>query len=480
MSKEISEKDIAVHNTPDDLWLAINDEVYDFTDFAPDHPGGAEKVIYQYAGKDASDEYNSFHAPSLVQKALDAKYHLGSLKVSKSNKKKEPEPNGQAKNKPRSPNERPPLRDIINLHDFENVASTALAKKEWAYISGGANDNLTRDANASFLGRIWLRPAVMRDVRTVNTTTELFGCNLQLPVYISPTGAALTGGEQGELALAKGAAKTGIIQTLATPSSFPHEDVLDVTPERAFFQLYVNKNRKLSEDLLKKVTKTGKIKALFVTADLPVVSKREADERVKSENAGPGEDWKGSGLARQTGSFIDPSLNWDDITWLRAQVSVPIVIKGIQRWEDAKLAMQHDVQGIVLSNHGGRAADTAPPAILLLLELHKNCPEVFNKIVVLVDGGFRRGSDVLKAICLGASAVGLGRPFAYSVGYGEDGVEHAFNILRDELETAMRLCGLTDLADASPDYVNTSDVDHLVRVGGHPYVRKVRRPGSKL
>uniref|UniRef100_A0A0D2XFA9 Cytochrome b2 n=1 Tax=Fusarium oxysporum (strain Fo5176) TaxID=660025 RepID=A0A0D2XFA9_FUSOF len=448
MSKEFSEEDIAVHSTPHDLWLAINDKVYDFTDFAPDHPGGAE-ILYQYAGKDASDEYNRFHAPSLVQKALDAKYHLGSLKVSKSNKEKQSESNGQAKNKPRSPNERPPLRDIINLHDFENVASTALAKKEWAYISGGANDNLTRDANASFLGRIWLRPAVMRDVQTVNTTTELFGCNLQLPVYISPTGAALTGGEQGELALAKGAAKTGIIQTLATPSSFPHEDVLDATPERAFFQLYVNKNRKLSEDMLKKVTKTGKIKALFVTADLPVVSKREADERVKSENAGPGEDWKGSGLARQTGSFIDPSLNWDDITWLRAQVDVPIVIKGIQRWEDAKLAMQHDVQGIVLSNHGGRAADTAPPAILLLLELHKNCPEVFNKLVVLVDGGFRRGSDVLKAICLGASAVGLGRPFAYSVGYGEDGVEHAFH-------------------------------NHLVRVGGHPYARKVRRPGSKL
>ncbi|KAF9769870.1 hypothetical protein IL306_012641 [Fusarium sp. DS 682] len=478
MEDQFSEDDVAAHNTPDNLWLVINDKVYDFTEFASDHPGGAE-IIYQYAGRDASDEYNSFHAPSLVQKALDAKYHLGSLKVSESSKKKEPESHGQTTKKPNH-DERPPLRDIINLHDFETAASTALAKKEWAYISGGANDNLTRDANASFLGRIWLRPAIMRNVRTVNTKATVFGCDLQLPVYISPTGAALTGGEEGELALAKGAAKTGIIQTLATPSSFPHEDVLEVTPERAFFQLYVNKNRKLSEELLRKVTKTGKIKAIFVTADLPVVSKREADERVRSENVGPTEDWKGSGLARQTGSFIDPSLNWDDITWLRTQVDLPIVIKGIQRWEDAKLAMQHGVQGIVLSNHGGRAADTAPPSILLLLELHRNCPEVFDKMVVLVDGGFRRGSDVLKAICLGATAVGLGRPFAYSVGYGEDGVEHAFNILRDELETAMRLCGLTDLADASPDYINTADIDHLVRVGGHPYARKVGRQDSKL
>ncbi|KAF4331838.1 CYB2-L-lactate dehydrogenase (cytochrome b2) [Fusarium beomiforme] len=478
MEAKFSEQDVSVHNKPDDLWLVINDKVYDFTEFAPDHPGGAE-IIYQYAGKDASEEYNSFHAPSLVQKALDAKYHLGSLKIPKGSIKKDLKSHEQTTNKPKL-NGKPPLRDIINLHDFEIAASTALAKKEWAYISGGANDNFTRDANASFLERIWLRPAVMRNVQTVNTRAKLFGCELQLPVYISPTGAALTGGEEGELALAKGAAKTGIIQTLATPSSFPHEDVLDVTPERAFFQLYVNKNRKLSEDLLRKVTRTGKIKAIFVTADLPVVSKREADERVRSENAGPAEDWKGSGLARQTGSFIDPSLNWNDITWLRTQVDLPIVIKGIQRWEDAKLAMQHGVQGIVLSNHGGRAADTAPPSVLLLLELHRNCPEVFDKLVVLVDGGFRRGSDVLKAVCLGASAVGLGRPFAYSVGYGENGVEHAFNILRDELETAMRLCGLMELADASPDYVNTADIDHLVRIGGHPYARKVRRQDSKL
>ncbi|KAF4445545.1 putative CYB2-L-lactate dehydrogenase (cytochrome b2) [Fusarium austroafricanum] len=479
MPKTFSKEDLAAHNTPDDVWLAINDQVYDFTDFAPNHPGGVD-IIYRYAGKDASEEYNSFHAPSLVQKALDAKYHLGPFNAPNAKSKQTSDSQSDSAYLPESSARRPPLHDIINLHDFEKAASTGLAEKEFAYISGGSNDNLTRDANASFLGRIWLRPAVMRNVRTVHTNTEIFGCKLQLPVYISPTGRVRTGGEEGEVALAKGAAKTGNIQTLATPSSFPHEEVLDATPQQAFFQLYVNKDRKLTEELLRKVTKTGKIKALLVTADLPVVSKREADERVRSETVGPREDWKGAGLARQTGSFIDPSLSWEDITWLRRLTDLPIVIKGIQRWEDAKLAMKYGVQGIVLSNHGGRAADTAPPSILLLLELHRNCPEVFGKLVVLIDGGFRRGSDVLKAICLGASAVGLGRPFAFSVGYGEDGVVHAFNILQDELETAMRLCGITDLADASPDFVNTLDIDHLVRVGGHPYARKVPRVSSKL
>ncbi|KAF4966005.1 hypothetical protein FSARC_6260 [Fusarium sarcochroum] len=479
MSKTFSTEDLAAHKTPDDLWLAINDQVYDFTDFAPNHPGGAD-IIYQYAGKDASEEYNSFHAPSLVQKALDAKYHLGSLNAPKFKSGKTSGSRGDATQLSEDPVTKPLMHDIINLNDFEKAASIGLAKKEFAYISGGANDNLTRDANASFLGRIWLRPAVMRNVRTVHTKTEIFGCKLQLPVYISPTGRVQTGGEEGEVALAKGAAGTGNIQTLATPSSFPHEEVLDATPHQAFFQLYVNKNRKLTEELLKKVTNTGKIKALLVTADLPVVSKREADERVTSGKVGPREDWKGAGLARQTGSFIDPSLSWEDVTWLRALTKLPIVIKGVQRWEDAKLAMQYGVQGIILSNHGGRAADTASPSILLLLELHRNCPEVFDKLVILIDGGFRRGSDVLKALCLGASAVGLGRPFAFSVGYGVDGVVHAFNILKDELETAMRLCGITDLADASPDYVNTSDIDHLVRVGGHSYARRLPRVSSKL
>lgn len=138
-------------------------------------------------------------------------------------------------------------------------------------------------------------------------------------------------------------------------------------------------------------------------------------------------DWKGSGLARQTGSFIDPTLNWDDISWLRQLTNLPIVVKGIQRWEDAKLAMKSGCQGIVLSNHGGRAADGAPPTIVLLLELHRNCPEVFQALDILIDGGFRRGSDVVKAICLGASAVGLGRPFVYAVNYGQGGVSHAVN-----------------------------------------------------
>lgn len=433
----------------------------------------------------------------MIQKTLDAKDHIGAFEASgtspegKSTTSTKPENT----NKPAATQEKPPLSDIINLHDFQHVASATLSPKAWAYISGAANDNLTRDANHSFLRRIWLRPIIMRDVSAVTAKTTLFGCPLDIPVYIAPTGTVRTAGEEGELALARGAGSAGIVHCLSTPSSYPHDEVFEATPRHAFLQLYVNKDRAKSEALVRRAASTGKVKAIFVTVDLPVVSKREADERVKTSpptGEKASKDWKGAGLARQTGSFIDPSLNWSDVSWLRGLTHLPIVIKGVQRWEDAVLAMKHGCDGIVLSNHGGRAADTAPPSVVLLLELHRNCPEVFDEMVVLVDGGFRRGEDVVKAVCLGARAVGVGRPFFYAVNYGRDGVEHAVNseclflearggnmseltgvVLKDEIETAMRLCGMTDLMrDASPDYVNTSDIDHHVTKGGHPYAKK--------
>ncbi|XEV04934.1 hypothetical protein FSHL1_010221 [Fusarium sambucinum] len=375
--------------------------------------------------------------------------------------------------------DKPDLSDIINLDDFERVASQTLPEKSWAYISSGSNDNITRDANLAILKKIWLRPAVMRNVQHVNTKTTLFGCQLDLPIFIAPTGAVRTAGPDGELALARAASNSGIIQCIATPASYPHQEILNATADHAFFQVYVNKARAETERVLRLGIATGKVKAIFITADLPVVSKREADERVKS-NAN-GADAKGAGLARQTGAFIDPSLNWDDIAWIRSMTDLPIVVKGIQRWEDAKLAMQHGCQGIILSNHGGRAADNALPAIITLLELHVHCPEVFGHLEILVDGGFRRGSDIVKAICLGASAVGLGRPFMYAVNYGQPGVEHAVNILRDEIETTMRLCGIKNLMeDSDPSCLNTTEVDHLVYKPNHLYMNKRSKRESHL
>ncbi|EGR45086.1 uncharacterized protein TRIREDRAFT_69081 [Trichoderma reesei QM6a] len=486
MARKITTVEILLHNKLDDVWIVVDGEVYDMTEFAPDHPGGAE-IIHKFAGKDATEEYGRVHSPSLIRETLGPKGHVGSLDTSTitedwriANQPADQSASGPSK-------EKPTLDEIFNMDDFEKAAQLTLSRKSWAYIKGGSNDNITRDANSSMLRKIWLRPKVLRNVGSVTARTSLFGCDLEMPVFISPTGAAKAGGAEGELTLARGAGAAGIVHCFATPSSYTHLEILQETRRHAFFQLYVNKDRSKSEAIVRAIEATGKVKAILVTVDVPVIPKREDDERVKSNEqlqiAGIGlkpetakGDKRGAGLARQVSSFIDPTFTWDDLKWLRSITEIPIVVKGIQCAADANMAAKLGAQGIVISNHGGRAADTAPPTILVLLELQKQCPEIFGKLEVLIDGGFRRGSDIVKAVCLGASAVGLGRPFLYSLGYGQEGVERAAWILKDEIETAMRLCGMTDLMrDAHPDFVNTSSLDFMVPGLKHPYARKVNK-----
>ena len=171
-------------------------------------------------------------------------------------------------------------------------------------------------------------------------------------------------------------------------------------------------------------------------------------------------------MGRLMGQYIDKTLSWDDIPWIRDTSRLPIVIKGIQSAADAQKAVEYEgVQGIMLSNHGGRALDTTQPSLLTLLELHRICPDIFSRCEIYVDGGVTRGTDVLKALALGATAVGIGRPFLYSLCYGQEGVEHLSQIFKDELETGMRLAGVTDVDGLGPALVNTGDVDHLVPRG---------------
>jgi L-lactate dehydrogenase (cytochrome) len=178
-------------------------------------------------------------------------------------------------------------------------------------------------------------------------------------------------------------------------------------------------------------------------------------------------DSKGGGIARIMGSFIDASLSWDDIAWLRSCTDLPIVIKGIQTAEDARLALKYGVDGIVVSNHGGRSLDTSPAAILVLLELHSSCPEIFRGMEIFIDGGIRRGTDIIKALCLGAKGVAMGRHFLYALMYSSNGIERLVEILKDEMETTMRLLGATSLSQLHPGMLNTRAVDHLIPTSYH-------------
>lgn len=199
-------------------------------------------------------------------------------------------------------------------------------------------------------------------------------------------------------------------------------------------QLYVNKNRSASEKLLAGAEAAG-CKGVFVTVDQPTPGKREADERVKVDDAAlltptpnggatARNDARGSGIGRTMAGFIDAGLSWEDVAWLRRSTKMPVVLKGVQTAEDALLAVEHGVDGLLIGNHGGRSLDTATPAVMVLLELRRKCPEVFDRCEVFLDGGIRRGTDVFKALCLGAKAVGMGRHFMYAASYGEEGVEH--------------------------------------------------------
>lgn len=284
------------------------------------------------------------------------------------------------------------------------------------------------------------------------------------------------------------------------------EDIVQETPDYPFFfQLYLNKEKEKSRQALQKAEALG-IRAVFLTVDAAGRGKRESDERLKTDevivNPVTGErvnaDKKRGGLTRMMGSYIDQGMTWRDIEWIRSVTKMPLILKGITSAEDAKLAMEYKVDGIMLSNHGGRNLDFAPPSILLLLEMHKNCPEVFDRMEVYVDGGFRRGGDILKALCLGAKAVGLGRSFLYSLLYGTEGAEHlveckftselsiltpakltCFVVLKEEMESVMKLIGIKNLGEVHPGFVNTSDVDHLVPSGPeHPYAKW--RPKARI
>lgn len=405
--------------------------------------------------------------------------------------------------------EKPSLDTIINADDFEEVASRTLSKKTWAFYSSAATDCYTRERNRSFFSRIWMRPRILRNVKDVDTSTTMLGHKIGLPLFVSPAALAKLVHPSGERGIAGGCSKLRIPQCISTNASYPVEEIIPTAPEGHpfFFQLYVNKDRKQSEDLLRKVRKLG-VSAIFLTVDAPVPGKREEDERVSADEsmsapmsgAKAKNDKKGGGLGRIMGSYIDSSLNWDDLPWLRSVWDGKIVLKGIQGAEDAKKAAEAGVDGIILSNHGGRSLDTSPPAVMVLLECQRCCPEIFDKIEVYVDGGIRRGTDVLKCLCLGATAVGMGRSFLYAVNYGEEGVEHLIDskwqvtflflkllanqdtVIKDEVEVSMKLLGITDISQLHPGLVNTLDVDHLVPTGlEHPYAtgRPARRSLEK-
>ncbi|KAF9012548.1 FMN-dependent dehydrogenase-domain-containing protein [Cyathus striatus] len=477
----ISGKEVAKHNSRDSCWIIVHGNVYDVTEFLDDHPGGS-KIILKYAGKDATQEYEPIHPPDAITTNLPPEKHLGPVDVG-TVEKVEVKITDEEKARLERVANRPALSEILNLHDFEAIARQVMQEKAWAYYSSAADDEITNRENHAAYHRIWFRPRILRNVTNVDWSTKILGHKSSMPVYITATALGKLGHPDGELNLTKAAAKHGVIQMIPTLASCSFDEIVDAAQsgQVQFLQLYVNKDRAVTKRIVQHAEKRG-IKGLFITVDAPQLGRREKDMRQKFDAEDPSEVKKSGsdgvdrsqGAARAISSFIDPGLQWKDLDWFKSITKMPLILKGVQCWEDALQAYDVGLAGVVLSNHGGRQLDFARSGIEVLVEVVQKLGEKRGlkfpneKFQIFVDGGVRRATDVLKAVALGATAVGVGRPFLYAFSsYGFEGVDKALQILHDEFEMNLRLLGAPTIKDVVPDMVDASNISsHIVAVPG--------------
>lgn len=470
--------------------MVLYGNVWDVTSFLPEHPGGS-KIILQLAGQDATEEYDPIHPPGTLENSLPPSAKLGSFDTSTlpATEKAPAEDSKQAAE------QIIPVEDCLNLDEIEQTATKRMSRKAWAYYYSAADDLASKSLNNTVYRSILLRPRVFVDCTNCDTSTTLLGHKVSVPFYVSPAAMARLGHPDGEHGIAKACEKYGALQIISNNASQTPEQIIEgAKPDQMFgWQLYVQTDRKKSEDMLARIKKLPNVKFICLTLDAPVPGKREHDEREgkniganlpirssvqegsssttsadpKSATAGEAkEGGGGGGVGKSLFLGTAPDLTWKTtLPWLAKHTDLPIVLKGVQTHEDAYLASLYapQVRGIILSNHGGRAADTAPPSIHTLLEIRKYCPEVFSKIEVYVDGGIKRGTDVVKALCLGAKAVGVGRAPLFGLGAGgTKGVERVLEILKAETETAMRLLGVERVEDLGVKHVNARAVERDV------------------
>lgn len=345
----------------------------------------------------------------------------------------------------------------LNLHDLEPLAREKLPTPIFDFIAGGAEDEVSLRANRAAFEAIEFRPRVLVDVSRMDTSTTVLGQKLPFPVMLAPVAMHRLVHSEGEAATARGAARGGATMILSTMSSVPLEEVAAAAPGPKWFQLYCYGDRGVTERLVKRAEDSG-FEALCFTVDVPRLGRRERDFRhplvfpldVSPVNfidefdmSSMPEDARGGALSAFVASLMDQTLSWDTVSWLRSITKMPVLVKGVLTLEDALLAIEHGASGIVVSNHGGRQLDGSPAPITVLAEI---ADAVGDRCELIVDGGVRRGTDVLKALALGAKAVLIGRPYIWGLTIdGEAGVASVLEQLRLEFELAMALCGVTSV-----------------------------------
>ncbi|MCP3935044.1 MAG: alpha-hydroxy-acid oxidizing protein [Actinomycetia bacterium] len=380
------------------------------------------------------------------------------------------------------------LARAANVDDLRRIAKRRLPAGVFDYIDGAAEDERALDRNQADFEKLLFNPRVLRDVSNVDTSTNILGRSSPLPLVLAPTGFGRIADSQGELAVARSAAKAGVTYSLSTMATRSIEEVAAVNDGDKWFQVYVWKDKDRTEELLERAAAAG-YSTIIITVDVPQLGRRERDvrrgftlppkiglETIIDGVLHPSWTWdfinaEPIGFANVSGSDVgdgsspvslmayinnqfDPALSWDEIGWFKERWKGPIVLKGIQCVDDARLAVDNGIDAIALSNHGGRQLDDSPSPITLLPSVVE---AVGGQTEIIVDGGVRRGSDIVKAVSLGATTCMIGRPYMYALGAGgERGVDHLLEMFADGMQRTMALVGAQAIDDLDPEVIGSA------------------------
>lgn len=354
---------------------------------------------------------------------------------------------------------------LINLHGFESAAADVLPRMVYDYYAGGANDEMLLGAARTAWNDIALRYRVLRDVSERSLRTDVLGHTLDWPVFVAPMAFQQLAQADGEVSTAQAAHATGAGMILSTLSNRTIEAVRAATAGPLWFQLYIYRDRGVTAELVQRAERAG-CTALVLTVDAPLLGRRERDllngfhlptgvpvpnlgvalrDTLTGREAAP----SASALGEFFDRHWDPSSSWRDLAWLQSITTLPILVKGVVRGDDANLAIEHGAAGVIVSNHGGRQLDTAIPTARALPEV---ADAIHGRGALLVDGGIRRGTDVLKALAMGAQAVLLGRPVLWGLAVnGQQGVQAVLQLLKNECDLALALAGCRTPAEVTAD-----------------------------
>lgn len=337
--------------------------------------------------------------------------------------------------------------NFIQTSQYEEAAREKVGAAAWCYVEGGSGNEQTLRANVTAFERIWLRPRVLVPMHDLNLNTTLQGIPISMPIATAPVGFQKLMHPEGEVAAVKGTGQAGTLYVASSSATTSLEEIAREASGPLWFQLYLFEPPSLSEQLVIRAARAG-YRAIVVTVDTPYYGRKE---RFWRNNYQLPDHLRKANFDIGVDPMVSSRFDWRLFDWLRSMTKLPLIIKGILTAEDTKKAIQHGVAGIIVSNHGGRQLDGALPAIVALPEV---VAAAAGHVEVYLDGGIRTGTDVLKALALGAKAVFIGRPMLWGLAVqGAEGVTHIFSILREELEYAMALSGRPTPADLDPTLV---------------------------